>query len=283
MSRHLGIGTWLAESLQVAEPLFAVLTQLGSTWLLGGLAVLLYITGDRLPGWDRRRGAVVLATALLAIALIGFLKTALALPRPEGAGTPAYAVPGLLGEVYGWASTADGYGVPSGHALGATAVYGTTAALVDATHRRRAVILSAVAIAIASFSRLALGVHLLVDIVAGLAAGIAVVWATTQLAGRPVVSFGLAITTAAGWVVLGGGDTEAIGATAVSLGALLAWHRYADRLVAVHREPTVGLIGGALLLSGLSLVAIEVGTTLVAAGAGLVGMATVVSLPISIE
>ncbi len=283
MSRNLGVGSWLAETLEVAEPVFALLTQVGSTWLLGTLAVLLYALGDVLPGWDRRRGAAVLAATILAIALIGFLKTALALPRPPGAGTPAYSVPGLFGEVYTWASTADGFGVPSGHALGATAVYGTSAALADRTHRRRAAVAAAGLVTVSGFSRLALGVHLFVDVLAGVGVGLGVVWVATRWADTPGRTFGLAVPVAAGWATLAGGRPVALGVAAVSLGALLAWHRFGSRLETASGIRDAGPVAVTLLLAGLTLAAVEAGGAVIATGAGFVGMAAVVALPLAVE
>jgi membrane-associated phospholipid phosphatase len=245
--------------------------------------VVLYVIGDALPGWDRRRGATVLAAALLAIALTGLLKTVVALPRPAGAGTSAYAVPGLIGEVYAWAATADGYGVPSGHALGSTAVYGTIAALVDRPLRRRAALAAAALVAVAAVSRLALGVHLLLDVLAGVAVGLLVVLVATRWTARQGRTLGLAVLAAAGWAVRAGGDTEALGAAAVALGALLAWHRYGDRLCRAPGLRDAVSIAGAFLLAGLALVAIEVGGPATAAGAGFVGMAAVVTLPLARE
>lgn len=283
MSRHLGVGTWLAEALEVAEPLFALLTQAGATWLLGGVAVSLYLIGDALPGWDRRRGAAVLAAALLAVALVGLLKTALALPRPAGAETSAYEFSGLLGDVYTWAATADGYGVPSGHALGSTAVYGTIAALVDRTRRERAALAAAGLVAVAALSRLALGVHLLVDVVAGVAGGLVVVWAATRWTDTPGRTLAIAALAAVGWTVLSGGEPTAAGAAAVAFGALVVWHRFGDRLGTVPGFRTAAPVAGALLLAGLSLAAVEAGSAVVATGVGFVGMAAVVALPLALE
>ncbi|AUV83510.1 phosphatidic acid phosphatase [Salinigranum rubrum] len=135
--------------------LFGLLTLLGDPWLLlGGLAAL-YAVSDRL-GLDRRRVGFVLATAFLSLGVTLALKTAFALPRPPGAGI-------------------EGYGFPSGHALGATVVWVTAALALDAGRRRVRVAVAGVVVPVVAASRVVIGVHYLVDVVVGVAVGVALV------------------------------------------------------------------------------------------------------------
>lgn len=145
-------GTVVAESLPEAlETAFAVVTRLGDPFVLMGVLGLLYVVAP-VSGADRSRIACVVAVGLGALTLTFTLKSAAALPRPPGA-------------------VEEGFGFPSGHALGSTAVYGAAAALFPWGRRRFRIATAGVGVAAVSLSRVALGVHFLVDIVAGAAVG----------------------------------------------------------------------------------------------------------------
>jgi chloramphenicol 3-O-phosphotransferase len=139
----------------VVVDLFGVLTRLGDPWLLLGALALLYAVADRLA-LDRRRVGLVFAAAFLALGVTLALKAAFALPRPPGA-------------------TAEGYGFPSGHALGTTVVWGTAAVILDVGRRRRRTAVAAVVVLLVAASRVVIGVHYLVDVVVGVGVGLAVV------------------------------------------------------------------------------------------------------------
>jgi membrane-associated phospholipid phosphatase len=146
---------WLVESMRI-------LTHLGSAAVLGPLAagaaiVLLLRT--------RRAAAVfVLAAFASSQVLDQSLKFAFRRARPT------------LDDPYVQLTT---YAFPSGHAFGATATYGALALLLASaarTHRQRVLAFAgaAVLIGLVGASRVALGVHYLLDVVAGIVAGIAV-------------------------------------------------------------------------------------------------------------
>jgi hypothetical protein len=139
----------------VVVDLFGVLTRLGDPWLLLGALALLYAVADRLA-LDRRRVALVFAAAFVALGVTLALKAAFALPRPPGA-------------------AAEGYGFPSGHALGTTVVWGTAAVVIDVGRRRLRTTVAAVVVLLVAASRVVIGVHYLVDVVVGVGAGLAVV------------------------------------------------------------------------------------------------------------
>ncbi|WP_380674359.1 phosphatase PAP2 family protein [Salinigranum sp. GCM10025319] len=140
---------------RVVVDLFGLLTLLGDPWLLLGGLALLYAVADRLA-LDRRRVAFVLATAFCALGVTLALKSWFALPRPPGALEP-------------------GYGFPSGHALGATVVWGTSALVLDLGRRRVRLALAGVVVPAVAASRVVIGVHYLVDVVVGVLVGLAVV------------------------------------------------------------------------------------------------------------
>lgn len=109
---------------------------------------------------DRDRGARVLAVALLAFAITNGLKGLVLFERPVE--QLAFAADG-----YG------GYSFPSGHSLGAAAVYGAIATASDWATPRRRYTVSGAGIALVALSRLVLGVHYLGDVVVGACLGLA--------------------------------------------------------------------------------------------------------------
>ncbi|UPV75456.1 phosphatase PAP2 family protein [Halorussus limi] len=132
--------------------LFALLTQLGDAWFLFSAVALVYWFGNR------RRGAFALSAVLGALALTLALKGLFALPRPP---TELYA------------GHASGYGFPSGHAIGATVLWGLLALVLErGSHRWRAIGAGTV-VAVVATSRLVIGVHYVVDVVVGVAVGLA--------------------------------------------------------------------------------------------------------------
>jgi hypothetical protein len=134
-----------------AVELARLLTRLGDPTTLFVVVAAAYLLAGR-RGVRPARAAVVVALALGALPAVLALKHAAALPRPPGAGV-------------------DGYGFPSGHALGATVVYGGLAAL-DRRRRRPASVGAAVLVVVVAASRVVVGVHYLVDVVAGVVLGV---------------------------------------------------------------------------------------------------------------
>jgi len=131
---------------------FAVLTTLGDTVFLLAVFLALYWF------YDRDQGAIALVVFLGGVVLITALKTALALPRPP-------ASVRIVTETY--------YGFPSGHAFGATVGFGLLALVLRTPGRPVRVALAAVAVLVVSASRVAIGVHYVVDVVAGVVLGLA--------------------------------------------------------------------------------------------------------------
>ncbi|WP_137284349.1 phosphatase PAP2 family protein [Halorussus salinisoli] len=147
--RGLGVTETLERLLSPwVRELFAVLTQLGDAWFLFATVAFLYWFGNR------RRGAFALSAILGALALTLALKGLFALPRPP---TELYA------------GHASGYGFPSGHAIGATTLWGLLALILErGSHRWRAIGAGAV-VAVVATSRIVIGVHYVVDVVIGIA------------------------------------------------------------------------------------------------------------------
>ncbi|WP_135534811.1 phosphatase PAP2 family protein [Halostella pelagica] len=218
---------------------FALLTQLGDVWLYVVILTLLYWYGNR------ERAMRIVGVAIGAIALTLALKYAFALPRPP-ADPPALpgSVPAVLEPLYEETVSADGYGFPSGHAVGSAAVWGALALWTDIGTRRQRFLAAAALVAVISVSRLVLGVHYLVDVVAGVAVGgaylAAVAVAVSRATDGPTVALGAAAAVAALGIAVSGANQELLAAFGAAVGALVAW-----RLADVPAEPwprtTVGL------------------------------------------
>lgn len=210
--------------------LFALLTQLGDVWFVFLLTTALYWLGEHAPvPIDRQRGAFLLALGLCALAVVPLLKGLFAVPRPPGAGPPARgveAVPPALRAPYTSAATGDGLGFPSGHAFGSTVVYGGLALLLREYPRDRRVMGAAVVVALVSLSRLVLGVHHLLDVVAGVAGGLALLalaaWLSTG-GERPVRVMALAVVAAALHTLLAGPTAESMSILGATVGGTAGW------------------------------------------------------------
>lgn len=206
MSRGIGAVEAVQSLLpQIVVDAFAVITQLGDAWLLVTLAALFYWLRDD----DRETGAVLVGLVLGALALTVALKAAFALPRPPDAFHAGHA---------------DGFGFPSGHAIGATVVWGGLALLSDAWTRRRRLAAAAGVVALVTFSRIAIGVHYAVDVVAGVAVGTAFLLGALAV-GRDEPRRLLWAVAGVGLValVLTGGNAEGAGVLGATVGAALAW------------------------------------------------------------
>lgn len=154
------IRAWIqAHRLDALDPVFAVITYLGSPEAVGVFAVLAAVLL-----WRRRGGRVAVAAVLaplIGLAAIGILKFFFHRSRPAG----ALLYPGL------------GYSFPSGHATGTMAVAVTLAYVLG---RERILPLRPALAAAAGFSflvgcsRIYLDVHWATDVIGGWAMGLAV-------------------------------------------------------------------------------------------------------------
>ncbi|WP_134671068.1 phosphatase PAP2 family protein [Halorussus marinus] len=205
--RGLGVVDALAEALpQVIREAFVVLTQLGDAWFIFVATALVY--------WyeDRDRGAFVLAAVLGALALTVALKGLFGLPRP-----PAELHVGH----------ADSYGFPSGHAVGSSVLWVVLALVLDRGTRAQRLLVAGAAVAVVATSRVVIGVHYTVDVVVGVAVGLAylglLVRATDWEPGR---GFAVASAVAAGALATNGLTPDAVAIVAGVLGATAAWSAF---------------------------------------------------------
>lgn len=229
--RGVGVADLLRVSGDVPVVLVGLLTQLGDAWFLLLVAGGLYVAGDAVPTLeiDRRRGLFVLALVITYTALVVVLKEAFLLPRPPGASDHP-GVRWLPTTVEIFVTTAEGPGFPSGHALGSTMVWGGLALVLDRGARRTRLGLAGAVVAGVALSRLALGVHYLIDVVAGVGFGVVALGALYWLS-RGGNSPGRVFFVAAAVGGLGlvqGITPDSAAAAGGAVGGLLVWYSVAD-------------------------------------------------------
>lgn len=210
--------------------LFALLTQLGDPWFVFvGVTLVYWLGDDRLASRPRRTGATLIALGLCALAATIAFKSGFALPRPSGAGeaTPPVWLPSTFVPTFVSMATGTGFGFPSGHAIGATVVYGGAAVLCDRLRsRRRRYVAAAGLVVLISLSRLVLGVHDLGDVTAGVLTGLVVLWLALRVSrggDQPAPAFLLAAAIAVGALAatLGAGHADETYEAALGLGSAL--------------------------------------------------------------
>jgi len=242
--RGLGVTRAAAGSVPHAlVPLLAAFTYLGAPSVLVALAASVHWFGPRL-GLRRERDAPrLLAVGLVLFGVVVALKATFALPRPP-AGVELVA--------------ADGYGFPSGHATAAAAIYGGAAALFARPRRwLRWLLCGSLAAAVAA-SRLLLGVHYLVDVLAGALLGVvgaAVVLRATRR--RPVVGFALAPFSGAAGLWIAGPTADALSGLGLGVGALAGFLLVAR--VGRGRVDAPLALAGYVVFGGLAALALTAG------------------------
>lgn len=284
------MSTWFAgvDAVQGATPDWAALPVAGATWL-GEVWLLVVVLALAYWFTGRREVAALVGVALTALSVGLAAKYAIGLPRPTtGPVVPVDSVVSVAQPFYERETTADTPGIPSGHALGATVTWGGLAALLDRSGRRR-YFLAAGAIALVGVSRVILGVHFPIDVVAGTLLGVAILAVAVPACrrlGDPVTpALAIAVLASGLAVVVAGGDGPAANAVGAAVGGLLAW-RVLDPdpapLAPTGRGVATAIAGLAVvLIAGLGLgglvgspIGPYLGTAIV--GAGILAVPTLV-------
>jgi len=287
MSRGVGVAEWLSALPEWLVAFAALLTQLGDLWFLTLAIASLYWLGPHTPrlgsAVDRERMATVLGLLFLAIATTEALKGIFALPRPPWfvAAPASPLLPSALDGIYASIAGASGYGFPSGHAIAVTMGWGGLAWAVRAgTWRRRTAIVAAVVVTVC-LARLVLGVHFLVDVLAGVAVAVlalAVVVGSRRwgVGGRgPAVALTLALVMGIVGGATVGLTAHAAGALGLPIGGILAWATAGRSALAVGGRDAArltALLGVVLVLPPLAIAVAgpvpPIGTLVIAAVAG---------------
>ncbi len=292
MSRGIGEFGPLQEAIpEWLAVIIALLTQLGDIWFLALVVAAFYWYGT--PSRDAI--AAVGGIWLAGMGLYKGLKEIFGFPRPEEALLDAALLPFGIEQLYELTAYASGYGFPSGHAVNTTIVYFGLAHVLTVSTRPRRYAVAATLVAIVSFSRVALGVHYLVDVVVGVAVGLALLsvvrgFADTVGPDPATVSLAFAIAFGTFFLVASNATTESIVLLGAALGAFAGW-----QLIVLGRElvlaPTVeaavrpSVRRGVLAALGLAplVAALEYFPVLsVYAAGGVVGLAIAVAVTIPV-
>lgn len=253
MSRGIGEVEFAAGLPDAVGLVAALVTALGDVWFVFALFGALYWFGTAAPGpvaLSRRHAAFGIALAFGGLAAVTALKELFRLPRPPGAADPAGAglVPETLLPLYAEIGAASGFGFPSGHAVSAVVVYGGLGLLIGS---RRSYAAGAALCVSLPLSRIALGVHYLVDVAAGLAVGATYLGVVYRLCGRGSKP-GRAMSVALAAALVGaaiGYSTETMFALGGTLGGRMAWGIVGSAVLA---EPTTRIGGGVAMGIGLA-------------------------------
>ena len=226
MSRDLGIFETIDALVPdaLAVPV-ALATQLGDVWFVFALLAVLYWRTDEEIA-DRRELATVMGLVLGGLALTYGLKHAFALPRPTTRLVRVEQLPAAVRPLYALTGTASGYGFPSGHAIVSTVVYGLLARHLSIWTPRRRYAVAAAVVTLVCLTRVVLGVHFVVDVVAGVAVGVAYVAAAeaalSRVENRATAAFGIAIGLGVAVIALVGLTPEVVLGMGAAVGGF-AW------------------------------------------------------------
>jgi membrane-associated phospholipid phosphatase len=228
MTRGVGVTTGLQDLLPAWSALpVALLTTLGDVVVLGLVLATAYLLSE-----DDREEVVIVGLLLVAgSGIYKGLKVFFAAGRPETRLRPPADAPETVASIYDLLVSTGSYGFPSGHATGATIVYlGLAVALSVGTRRQRFGV-AGVLVALVATTRVALGAHFLVDVVAGFVLGSVLVggvfaspaWSPLD---RVTTTFGVAIVGTLWFVVASGAEPRALALFAVTLVAFAGWQTF---------------------------------------------------------
>ncbi|SNZ17420.1 Membrane-associated phospholipid phosphatase [Natronoarchaeum philippinense] len=233
-------------------------TLLGEVWVLViALTAAYWFTG-------RDEVGALFGVVLAALSVTLALKVWLAHPRPTaGPLAPAEAVPELLRPLYESETTDASPGFPSGHATGATVTWGALALVLEAGRRRHRLAAAGGVITLVCLSRVALGVHAPIDVVAGVLLGAACLAVAVPLVRRaddPLApAFAVALLVSLLAVPIAGVGSEAASALGAAIGGVAARLGVSGDAAPFPATPT-GAGVAAVALAAILAVGLSVGT-----------------------
>lgn len=259
MSRSIGeippVQEFLPDWMAV---IIALVTQLGDIWFLTLLLAVLYWTQV-----DRQDDLVLVGGMLVAgIGFYRFLKYTFELPRPDEPLLDPELVPWVIRPLYEVTAFSGGYGFPSGHATVTTIVYFGLAMVLPVSSRRVRFIAAGSLVALVGFTRIALGLHFLVDIVVGVVLGGTVLYVGFKAADhlssdRITILLFVAVVLNALYFVESAFDIEAAITFGAALGLFGGWQLVvlARKLVVLDRPS--GAVRPLVVRGGLATLALS--------------------------
>ena len=272
---------------------FAFVTLFGDAWFLFVGLALGYWIGPRSDETTRLAAATGIAIATLALAVVLSIKSYTAIQRPTAMPIDPAGLPGTLAGFVAGELDSGGFSFPSGHATGATAVYGSLGLLLTIGRRRWRYLLAGGAIGLISLSRLVLQVHYLRDVFAGMTLGAVLVagglWAVRDGdRWRVDRGFLLAGVAAVVGVVVAwqGGHAEELRHGVIGVGTAVGgggvWHQYGERLISAPAVSIPVATGGLGVAGGLWIGAYEGLFGLVGTAVGsAIGVVIILGLPLA--
>lgn len=173
--------------------LVALVTQLGDGWVIFAMLGLLYVFRTN------ERSGILLVVGVLAsgIGLYSALKHVFGLPRPGEPLLNPEELPEVIAPLYEATAHASGFGFPSGHATMATITYLGLATVLDVGSRQQRFFGAGLVVVLVAFSRVALGVHFLVDVLAGVVLGTTLLFVAFHVLDRISLPREMTVLTAA--------------------------------------------------------------------------------------
>ena len=218
MSRSVGIMETIRELLpEWAVAAFDVVSLFDDLLVIVPLLGLLYLAdvrhsierGDPDHPLCSDRTVFLIATVFGGLSCIVVLKATFAAPRPP---------------VEFHAVQPSAFGFPSGHTMAATVFWGALATWTAIGRRRTRLAAAGLIVALVALSRLALGVHYLVDVVASIAFGTAYLYAMwVFVRGDAMRAFGVAIGLSVLAAVVTGGSSDGLLALVGTVGSFVGW------------------------------------------------------------
>ncbi len=235
--------------------------------LLGSPTLLLIVLAVAFWAINRRDAQFLLSLAFFAMGLVIVTKTWFALPRPP---TDVALV-----------APSDSYGFPSGHAIAATVVYGGAVLTVDRFRTRWGALVAGVIVAAVCLSRVALGVHYLGDVITGIALGLLIVVAVTQLTHENAVpTFAGAVVVAVIAFLQTGATDHVVLDLGGSLGGLLAVTTMGEQNLPHSMVERIALaVVGLVFLGGSHEIADALPSPVLSAAANIVLVCGILALP----
>lgn len=218
----------------------AIMTRFGDGATVVAFAMIFFWFGAE-KDWKRR--GMLLAIAIATLSLNAGLKGILDVQRPLFAAMEAGDPLAFAPEDY------EGLSTPSAHAMGAAAIYGGLAVMMDIGKKWQRYLVAGFLITVVALSRVTLGLHYVGDVVLGAILGLVLVWFALWLEEEDPQSvlpmFGFAIIVALISNPLGSEEfvTMSIGA---SIGGFIAW--------AFVKDANPNPLGASMLMFGILLI-----------------------------